>query len=268
MHHHNLPTNVTEFRLISLCNVIYKLISKVLANRLKKILPSIISETQSAFVPGRLITDNILVAFESLHHMSTQRQGRVGHMALKLDMSKAYDRVEWKYLEAIMIKMGFNSIWVNLMMECVRTVSFSVLVNGSPHGYFSPSRGLRQGDPLSPYLFLLCAEGLHGLLSQAESTGKIQGLSLCRNGPHLTHLFFADDCLLFCKANLNECATLLQILDQYEYASGQQLNRTKTTLFFSKCVASSTQEELSRILGAPAVRQYEKYLGLPSFVGR
>lgn len=189
-------------------------------------------------------------------------------MALKLDMSKAYDRVEWKYLESIMLKMGFNTIWVNLMMECVRTVSFSILVNGSPHGYFSPSRGLRQGDPLSPYLFLLCAEGLHGLLSQAESSGKIQGLSLCRNGPHLTHLFFADDCLLLCKANLNECATLLQILDQYEYASGQQLNRTKTTLFFSKCVASSTQEELSRILGAPAVRQYEKYLGLPSFVGR
>ena len=262
------PTNATEFRPISLCNVVYKLISKVLANRLKKILPSIISETQSAFVPGRLITDNIFVAFESLHHMSTQRHGKTGHMALKLDMSKAYDRVEWTYLEAIMLKMGFQSTWVNLIMECVRTVSFSILVNGSPHGYFSPSRGLRQGDPLSPYLFLLCAEGLHGLLSQAENIGQIQGLSLCCNGPRLTHLFFADDCLLFCKANRSECDTLLQILDKYEFASGQQLNRTKTTLFFSKCVAHSTQDELIRILGVPAVRQYEKYLGLPSFVGR
>ena len=262
------PTNVTEFCPISLCNVVYKLIAKVLANRLKKILPSIISETQSAFVRGRLITDNIFVAFESLHHMSTQRHGKTGHMALKLDMSKAYDRVEWTYLEAIMLKMGFQSTWVNLIMECVHSVSFSILVNGSPHGYFTPSRGLRQGDPLSPYLFLLCTEGLHGLLSQAKISGQIQGLSLCRNGPRLTHLFFADDCLLFCKANTSECDTILQILDNYEYASGQQLNCAKTTLFFSKCVAQSTQDELIRILGVPAVRQYEKYLGLPSFVGR
>uniref|UniRef100_A0A2N9I0P4 Reverse transcriptase domain-containing protein n=1 Tax=Fagus sylvatica TaxID=28930 RepID=A0A2N9I0P4_FAGSY len=199
------PTNVTEFRPISLCNVVYKLIAKVLANRLKKILPSIISETQSAFVPGRLITDNIFVAFESFHHMSTQRHGKTGHMALKLNMSKAYDRVEWTYLEAIMLK---NGISIHL--------------------------GLRQGDTLSPYLFLLCTEGLHGLLSQAEISGPIQGLSLCRNGPRLTHLFFADDCLLFCKANTSECDTILQILDSYEYASGQQLNRAKTTLFFSK----------------------------------
>ncbi len=167
-----------------------------------------------------------------------------------------------------MLKLGFQSTWVNLIMECVRTVSFSILVNGSSHGYFTSSRGLRQGDPLSPYLFLFCAEGLHRLLSQAETSGQIQGLSLCRNGPRLTHLFFADDCLLFCKANLTECDNLLQILDRYEYASRQQLNRTKTTLFFSKCVAQTTQDELIRILGVPAICQYEKYLGLPSFVGR
>uniref|UniRef100_A0A2N9J9T5 Non-specific serine/threonine protein kinase n=2 Tax=Fagus sylvatica TaxID=28930 RepID=A0A2N9J9T5_FAGSY len=200
--------------------------------------------------------------------MSTQRHGKSGHMVLKLDMSKAYDRVEWIYLESIMLKMGFQSSWVNLIMGCVCSISFSILVNGSPHGYFTPSRGLRQGDPLSPYLFLLCAEGLHGLLSQAESRGQIQGISLCRNGPRLTHLFFADDCLLFCKENKTECDAFLQILNQYEFASRQQLNRSKTTLFFSKCVAQSTQDELIRILGVPAMRRYEKYLGLPSFVGR
>ena len=162
------PAKITEFRPISLCNVIYKLISKVIANRLKGILPSIISEAQSAFVPGRLIMDNVLVAFETLHHMHSTKIGREGAMAMKLDMSKAYDWVEWSFLETIMRKMGFHPKWVSLFMNCISTVSYSILVNGEPHGFLKPSRGIRQGDPISPYLFLLCAEGLHYLISNAK----------------------------------------------------------------------------------------------------
>ena len=107
------PTRIIEFRPISLCNVIYKLIAKVLANQMKKVLPAIISSTQSAFVPGRLITDNILVAFEALHTMDGRMKGREGYMALKLDMNKAYDRIEWSFLELMMRKIGFNEWWVN-----------------------------------------------------------------------------------------------------------------------------------------------------------
>uniref|UniRef100_A0A2N9E653 Reverse transcriptase domain-containing protein n=2 Tax=Fagus sylvatica TaxID=28930 RepID=A0A2N9E653_FAGSY len=118
------------------------------------------------------LLDNILVAFETLHHMHHQKKGKVGSMALKLDMSKAYDRVEWKYLKRVMEQMGFHPKWITLMMECITTVSYSILVNGEPHGYIKPTRGLRQGDPLSPYLFLFCAEGLNSLIQKAKNAGR------------------------------------------------------------------------------------------------
>jgi hypothetical protein len=189
------PERVTEFQPISLCNVIYKLISKVLANRLKIILPRIVSDSQSTFVSGRLITDNVLVAFETLHYMHHNKIGRDGAMALKLDMSKAYDRVEWLFLEKIMSQMGFYQKWISLMTKCINTVSYSILVNDEPHGYIQPSQGLRQGDPLSPYLFLLCAEGLHSLIQKAKMDGDIQGISLCRRGPKITHFL---QMIVFC----------------------------------------------------------------------
>jgi hypothetical protein len=136
------PKCVTDFRPISLCNVLYKIISKVLANRLKTILPMVISQNQSAFLPGRLITDNILAAYETLHTMHTRLWSKVGYMGIKLDMSKAYDRVEWEFLDAVMEKMGFSSRWRMLIMACVRTVTYSVVVNGQPVGNIKPSRGL------------------------------------------------------------------------------------------------------------------------------
>jgi hypothetical protein len=225
-------TKVTEFRPISLCNVLYKLIAKVLANRLKMILPLIISHNQSAFIPGRLITDNILVAYEALHTMASRLKGKKGYMAIKLDMSKAYDRVEWNFLEAIMKRLGFADRWISLLMTCVRTVSYSILLNGSPQGCITPTRGLRQGDPLSPYLFLLCAEGLSSLIMKAELERKITGLPIARGGMQLSHLFFADDSLLFCQATFMEWCHIHDILEQYERASGQTINRGKTSIFF------------------------------------
>jgi ribonuclease HI len=262
------PVRVSDYRPISLCNVLYKLISKVLANRLKKVLPIVISPTQSAFIPGRLITDNILVAFEAMHTMSGRMKGREGYMALKLDMSKAYDRVEWGFLEAVMRRLGFAERWIHLMMTCVKTVSYSVLIHGKPYGRITPTRGIRQGDPLSPYLFILCAEGLSSLLQTAEANGYISGLPITRGGTRLNHLFFADDSLLFCKANTLEWLHIQQILEMYEKASGQKLNMAKTSIFFSKNTRREVKEHILSIAGVGSTRRYEKYLGLPALVGR
>ena len=211
---------MSDYRPISLCNVVFRITSKVIANRLKKILPSIISDTQSAFVQGRLITDNVLIAFESMHHIHHKKGGKKGEMALKLDMSKAYDRVEWGCLERIMTRLGFEEKWRSLIMRCVSSVSYSVKINGKPKGHIIPTRGLRQGDPLSPYLFLLCAEVLSALIKKAVDNGEMEGLSICRNGLKISHIFFADDNIIFCKAILEACNTLEKILVVYEKASG------------------------------------------------
>jgi ribonuclease HI len=264
----NNPSSVTEFRPISLCNVLYKILSKVLANRLKKLLPLIIDPTQSAFIPGRLITDNVLAAYETLHTMHSGMRGKKGFMAVKLDMSKAYDRVEWGFLEAVMKRMGFDGRWISLIMMCVKSVQYSILVNGNPCGLITPSRGIRQGDPISPYLFLICAEALSAMLTHANMDGRLTGVPTSRRGPALSHLFFADDSLLFCRATLSQWNQLTSILQKYEEASGQKMNTNKTALFFSRNTSHVDKEQIQGVAGIPSNQRYDTYLGLPALVGR
>ena len=189
-------------------------------------------------------------------------------MAIKLDMSKAYDRVEWDYLSSVMEKMGFNKYWIRLIMLCVKTVTYSISVNGEPKGMITPTKGIRQGDSLSHFLFLLCTEGLNGLINQASQQGHIKGYSLCRNSPRLTYLLFADDSLLICKANIEECQRVLDILEVYGRCLGQQINRSKTTIFFSKSTSDDIRNQIKLALEVPEIVQYERYVALPSLVGR
>lgn len=136
---------MTELRPISLCNVVYKIVAKVLANRLKKVLPDVVSRKQSAFVSGRAITDNVLVAFESFHYMKRKTRGKQSISALKIDISKAYDRVSWAYLELMLERLGFAKKWIDWMMLCVSSVDFRVLVNDQSVGPILPSRGPVKG---------------------------------------------------------------------------------------------------------------------------
>jgi len=149
--------NLDSFHPIALCNVVYKIITKSIANRLKICLLVVISEEQGSFVVGKKILDGIFISFEVIHsmHLSNMRA-----MFIKLDMAKAYDRVKWSFLQKILLAFGFFQQWVNWVMSCATLASFSVLVNGVPSEPFVASRGLCQGDPISPYLFIILAEGL------------------------------------------------------------------------------------------------------------
>jgi hypothetical protein len=189
-------------------------------------------------------------------------------MALKLDTSKAYDKVKWIFLEMVMRKLGFAEKWVELIMTCISMVKYSVLINGEPSRRICPSRGIRQGDPLSPYLFIICVEALIAQLSHKERVGQLKGVPTSPKGPRINHLFFADDSLLFCRASPVEWHRLEAILELYERAFGQMLNRENTSVFFSRNTCDTNKEIILRLVSVLATQRYDKYLGLPALVGK
>ncbi|KAM2306134.1 hypothetical protein ACFXTH_025611 [Malus domestica] len=259
---------MSQLHPISLCNALYKIGAKVITNRLKGMMSMITSTNQSVFMPRRLILDNSLVAVEIGHYLRNKRNGREGSFALKLDLSKAYDRVKWCFLEAIMVKLGFDTDWIKMVMACIKSVSYSFLINGQPSGYLIPSRGLRQGDPLSPYLFDLCVEGLSALIIQNEQLRQLSGIRLCKEASTIHHLLFDDDSFLFGRVNVDECAMIQHILDIYSQASSQSVNFGQSSVVFSANVLQYDQQMLAGFLSVSLVEWHERYLGLPTCVGK
>lgn len=174
------PTAPKDYRPISLCNMAMKIITKVVANRIKHTLPDVIDMEQSAFVQGRLITDNAPIAMECFHWIKKKKKGKKWVIALNLDMSKAYERIEWSFMEKTLTAMGYPSKMVEIIMRCVLSVSYQILINGQTSSSFNLERGLKQGDPLSPYLFILCDDVLSGLIHKGVSKKEIHGLKVAR----------------------------------------------------------------------------------------
>lgn len=216
----NQPVDLKDFRPISLCNVIYKIVSKCLVNRLRPILDELISVNQSAFVPGRMITNNALLAFECFHRIQKNRQPNKATCAYKLDLSKAFDRVDWKFLEQAMYKLCFAHRWVSWIMTCISTVRFAVKFHGTLLNTFAPTRGLRQGDPLSPFLFLFMVDRLSLLMDEKIYQGAITPVKVCRSTPGISHLLFADDTILFFQAENGQAKIIKEVLANYATGTG------------------------------------------------
>ncbi|XP_031116716.1 uncharacterized protein LOC116020380 [Ipomoea triloba] len=215
------PEFANQFRPIGLCNTSYKILTKMMTTRLKFIMRKLIGPYQTSFVPGRQITDNILVYQETLHSMR-YKQGKEGWMIVKIDLEKAYDRLSWDFIQSTLLYAGFNECWIRNIMECVCTSRLAVACNGQTSDWFKPKRGIRQGDPISPILFVLCIERLSHLIENAVDKGTWKGLKITRKGPILSHLFFADDLVLFGEASMHQASVIKKCLEEFCSMSGQR----------------------------------------------
>lgn len=203
----------------------------------------------------------------SIHYLC-HKKGKSGSCAIKLDMAKAYDRVEWCYLEAVMQALGFLASWCVLVMKCVSSVSFSVKVNGVFSDEVRPSKGIRQGDPISPYLFLLCSEGLSSMIKSIGPQYVSRGVRVSRRAPWISHLLFADDCMIFTQASKRGTDRIAEILESYNRGSGQLVNKHKSAIFFSPNCEQDCKDIVHNSLQISTEAPGERYLDLPTAAER
>ncbi|XP_024634465.1 uncharacterized protein [Medicago truncatula] len=254
------PQRVADFRPISLVSSVYKILSKVLANRLRKVVGKVVSDSQSAFIKGRQILDGILIANELVDDAKVKKKDL---LLFKVDFEKAYDFVDWGYIDEVMCKMNFLSVWRSWIMECITTATTSVLVNGCPTDEFTLERGLRQGDPLSPFLFLLAAEGLNVMMTALVTNGMFTPYGVgAQDNVLVSHLQFADDTLLVGVKSWANVRAMRAVLLLFESISGLKVNFHKSMLFGVN-VNNSWLHEAAVVMNCKHGRIPFLYLGLP-----
>jgi len=229
------PSSFDDYRPISLRNCLYKIISKTIASRLKPILSRHIAPQQFAFLESRQIHEAIGLAQEAIHSIWSKH---LKSILLKIDLSKDFDRANWLYIKMILIHLGFPHSYISWIMACITSPSFSILINGSASPFFHSERGLRQGCPLSPLLFLLIMEGLSRLIDSAKRTGDIWGLRISKFFS-LTHLLFVDDVLILMDGSIRNTRSFSKILLLFSSATGMLANQSKSTI---TCSHTSVQE--------------------------
>ncbi|KAJ0482819.1 putative RNA-directed DNA polymerase [Helianthus annuus] len=252
------PSGLADFRPISLIGCINKIISKVLVKRLKVVIHKLISEEQTAFLSNRSILDGPIILNEVVAWM---KKAKKRGMIFKVDIEKAYDTLNWGFLKSIMCQMAFPNRWVDWVMAIVTTVKASVLVNGSPSQEFVCHRGLRQGDPISPFLFVMAMEALSGVVKKAVSLGFIHGIQCTPQGPVLSHFLYADDAVFLGEWSVENARNINRIMRCFYMASGLKVNLGKSSLF-GVGVDEAEITSMAGILRCRAGSFPFKYLGL------
>ncbi|XP_061993341.1 uncharacterized protein LOC133711201 [Rosa rugosa] len=256
--------SISDFRPIALANFVFKIITRIMADRLGPIASRIISPNQSAFIRGRSIVDPIVLTSECVNLLD--QKCKYGNLAIKFDISKAFDTLDWNFLLRVLRAFGFDATFVNYIHTILQSAYISVSVNGQVNGYFTCSRGVRQGDPLSPLLFCLAEEVLSRGLSSLVNRRKIRTIAAPSSVSPPSHVLFADDIMVFLQGKPSHLRNLMSFMDEYAVNSGQVVNKAKSNLLLGR-YALPRQNRTCGLLGIRPGQLPFTYLGVPIFIG-
>ncbi|PRQ24992.1 putative RNA-directed DNA polymerase [Rosa chinensis] len=256
--------SISDYRPIALANFTFKVITKILADRLGLVASRIVSSNQSGFIKGRSIADPIILTSECVNLLD--RESKWGNLAIKLDISKAFDTLDWAFLLRVLQAFGFAPTFISWIHRVLQSAWLSVQINGNSCGFFQCSRGVRQGDPLSPLLFCLAEEVLSRGLSKMVSKGKIYPIAAPRRVNPPSHVLFADDVMVFMQGNPRSLRALMKFLEEYAINSGQVVNKNKSSVFLGK-YAQRRKVFIQHVLGIREGSLPFTYLGVPIFKG-